>query len=1049
MLKYPRNISVERLQNYLSLDGQFADVTLASFLKALVSQESVKLAKYSVPGLERISFSEAMKGNYLDTSVGVSLGPTWSTHWFRVDITVPASFAGQRVTLIFDSNSEAMIWSEKGETLCGLTGGSGDTRHVDFDLLEKAQGGEKIRLWIEVAANSMFGEGQITMIGPTNPNVYFTLRTAEIVVFNEDAQSLYWDLDVLLGIAKEMPEDSQLANDALYTANKIVNTIFPSQPETILQAKEIANAFFEERRRNGSFVPHHITAIGNCHIDTAWLWPYDETKRKVARSWSTQCRFLEQFPEYTFAASQTQQFEWTEQLYPELFQRIQKLTKEGRFIPIGGTWVEMDCNIPSGEAFCRQFLYGQSYLKEKFGFYSSVFWLPDTFGYASQLPQIVRAAGLKYFFTQKLSWNNINKFPHTSFYWKGLDGTSVLTHFSPADTYTAQASVKDLTFMVKNNKDKRFSNKSLLLYGNGDGGGGPLRPMLERIKRFRNVEDLPAGVSFGNPEVFYDELEKSSRELNTWQGELYFELHRGTYTSHGLVKKYNRKCEFLLREVEMLWSLAIAQKLTPFASYPKQELDRIWKLLLLNQFHDVLPGSSIHQVYVDAHKFFEDIVRSGTKLKEQATALLVDIDPNAKTCCYFNSTSWTRKNTVVPSAYGSLSADLQATAEANAGVGVVQEIRPLSFRVVSQSEFFNAKGLDPVTVESDSATFTVDNGIIKVVLDRHGRILEYFDHANNRPIVPEGSMANVFRFYEDIPLFWDAWDVEIYHLEKGFDAAVGALQVVETGPLRVVLKVVHPLSAASTLDQRIIVNAGSSQVVFENDLFWNENRKILKVEFPVAIQNDNATFETQYGFLQRPTHSNSSWDMAKFEVCAHKFVDLSEYGYGVALLNDCKYGFSVRGNVIAMSILRSPKAPDDSADIGRHTFKYALQPHGGSFLDSNVVQKGYEFNIPEIAVPGRLKSPMEEPFFQLDCTNLVIDCVKKAERKDCFVVRLFEAYGGRGSCVLSSAFAIASVCESNILEDGSASTLPLLADQKSFRFAYLPFKLFTFMVSLK
>ena len=271
-------------------------------------------------------------------------------------------------------------------------------------MLEKATGGESIRLWIEVAANGLFGEGQITMIGPTDPNRYFNLKTCELVVFNDLAQSLYWDLEVLLGIAKEMPDTTQLSNDALYIANQIVNTIIVGKPETLHSAKTLAQSFFEARRRKGDFVPHNIIAIGNCHIDTAWLWPYDETKRKVARSWSTQCRFLEQFPQYTFAASQAQQFEWVEQLYPQLFAKIQGLVKQDKFIPIGGTWVEMDCNIPSGESFCRQFLYGQSYFKSKFGFYPKIFWLPDTFGYSSQLPQIIKLAKLEYFFTQKLSW---------------------------------------------------------------------------------------------------------------------------------------------------------------------------------------------------------------------------------------------------------------------------------------------------------------------------------------------------------------------------------------------------------------------------------------------------------------------------------------------------------------------------------------------------------------------------------------------------------------------------------------------------------------------
>jgi alpha-mannosidase len=347
---------------------------------------------------------------------------------------------------------------------------------------------------------------------------------------------------------------------------------------------------------------HEVTAIGNCHIDTAWLWPYDETKRKAARSWATQCGLMDDFPDYIFAASQAQQFEWVEELYPKLFIRIKEKAATGNFVPIGGTWVEMDCNLPSGEALCRQFLYGQRYFESRFGERCKVFWLPDTFGYSAQLPQITHQSGLKYFFTQKLSWNNINTFPNTTFMWKGLDDTAILTHFSPANTYTAWANEDEVVRCVENNKDKEFSNKSLLVYVYGDGGGGPLDHMLERIDRMKNLEGMPTSVKYGSPNDFYEELEKTSKDLVSWKGELYFELHRGTYTTHAAIKKGNRKGELILRSLEILSSLACYKDST--FQNPKSELDRLWKLLLLNQFHDVLPGSSIEIAYEDPLKVY-------------------------------------------------------------------------------------------------------------------------------------------------------------------------------------------------------------------------------------------------------------------------------------------------------------------------------------------------------------------------------------------------------------------------------------------------------------
>ncbi|KAJ3000858.1 Alpha-mannosidase 2C1 [Globomyces sp. JEL0801] len=941
MLKH-RNITVERIQNYLKSD-QFFDVNLQSFLIKQTSEVAVKLAKYSVPGLERIPFNKAMLGNYEPVKVGVQMSPTWSTHWFKVEIVVPTSMKGENVTLLFDPSCEALIWSDHGEPLMGITGGNGGDRHVDFDLIKNAIGGDKINLWIEVAANGMFGYATIsincsagvpTMIGAPDPNRSFTLAKAELVVADELAQALYWDLEVLLGIIKEMPEESQLGRDALYTANQVVNTVRAGDhryltlrliTSTLAAAKSISTAFFATRKKEG-YESHVITATGNCHIDTAWLWPYDETKRKVARSWATQCRFIESYPDYYFAASQAQQFEWLETLYPQLFAKVAKLTQEGRFIPIGGTWVEMDCNMPSGEGLCRQFLYGQNYFKKKFGKKSSVFWLPDTFGYAAQLPQIIKSAGLEYFFTQKLSWNNINKFPHSTFYWKGLDGTQVLTHFSPADTYTAQATVKDVVFAVQNNKDKQYSNQSLLLYGNGDGGGGPLQPMMERIRRVSGVEGLPATVKFGNPEDFYRDLEKTSKDLNVWKGELYFELHRGTYTSQALVKKYNRTSELLLREVEILWSFCLVKD--PSAR---------------NQFHDVLPGSSIEYAYEDVIKFYEDVSKTGNALKLKALEILNIQGLNGKVLNCVNTLGWIRRNEIVAVPAEDPSQFAQITADNN--------------------------GL--VLIQQNEDVFVVENGFIKASFDKHGHLVQLTDIINNRLVSHPDRAANVFKIHEDIPLFWDAWDVEIYHLEKKWDAGVGEIFIEETGPLRVVLRVVHPISENSRLDQRIIINANSPQINFENDIWWNESRKILKVT--------------------------------------------------------------------KLTLTRI---------TGRHTFKYALLPHAGSFLESRVVQAGYEFNVPILNAYGNTMVDLK-PLFQIDQDCLVIDTIKRSEEQltsNYFLIRIYEAYGGRGQATLSCGYKILEAFESNVLED---RVKPIEIKNSSFiSFGYTPFKLISLLVKI-
>ncbi|KAJ3154526.1 Glycoside hydrolase, 38 vacuolar alpha mannosidase [Geranomyces michiganensis] len=1052
-----RDITVNRIQSFLAGNHQFADVGLASALVESRDQDAVSLAVFAVPDGKRIPFSEAVKGNFVAVKVGHILEPVWSTHWFHVKIRVPSAYADKDVDLIFDPSCEGLIYATDGEPLMGITGGRNGDRHVDFRMSKKLLGKEMIELFIEVGCNGMFGAGAggNGSIQPPEAGRKYKLETAELCVNNKLAREVQRDLDVIFGMIQELPKDSQTGCDALYAANAVVNAFRYDDLSTLDECKRISADFLNVRSATG-YAQHIITAVGNCHIDTAWLWPYDETKRKCARSWATQCGFLEEYPEYTFAASQAQQFEWVEQLYPKLFERIKRHVKTGKFIPIGGAWVEMDCNIPSGEALCRQFLYGQRYFEKTFGERNKVFWLPDTFGYSAQLPQIIRESDLKYFFTQKISWNNINKFPHTTFWWTGLDGTSVLTHFSPVDTYTSQATVKDVVFAVQNNKDKSYSNQSLLLYGNGDGGGGPLVPMLERLRRMRCIEGLPAVVNMDPPNAFYEGLEKTSKDLVYWKGELYLEFHRGTYTSHARVKKFNRSSELLLRKIEILSALCVASGATEY-SHPKEELDRLWKLCLLNQFHDVLPGSSIGMVYVDAIKFYEDIASSGAELADAAFRSLMAVTTDSASqaaegtttdSVIFNPLSWTRQSQVIEiplSATMKTGTFHQLSSCGTKGLQVIDAVPAYTIQKCP----FKQTAQGSVSLSRDGDNFVVTNEHLILTLDKHGRILSLIDRAANRESIAPGFAANVLRLYEDVPLYWDAWDVEVYHLEKGWDAGVGTLTKVEDGPIRVVMTVTHPITSTSTLTQKIILCAGSKRIEFENHVNWNENRRILKVEFPVNVANDYATYETQFGFIRRPTHYNTSWDLARFEVCAHKWVDLSECGYGVALLNDSKYGFAVHNNVISMSLLRAPKAPDAECDIGEHTFKYALYPHKQSLAESDVVQAAYEFNVPLIAGIGAGADVEFSPrqFFKIDTANLVLDTVKVAEDGNALVLRLYESCGGRGvaNLAIDSRLKIASAHFCNVLEDIQG---PAKMTNGQLRLPFTPFKIISILLKM-
>ncbi|KAJ2157966.1 Glycoside hydrolase, 38 vacuolar alpha mannosidase, partial [Coemansia sp. RSA 552] len=582
--KHP-GITRSRISNFVNNTSQWKDVNIQGALDDLTlgGEPHVRLEVWSAPGQERPSFAHAVKQEFRPAKAGQSFGPSWTTHWFRVRVKIPAEFAGKPVQFRFDPSCEAMVWSADGEPIMGLTGGNGGERHVEYALTESASAAEPKRLfYVEVACNGLFGVGSWSNHTQTR-QVYYRLASAELVAPNLDAWALFHDMEVISEMAQGLPQESPRSWQALTTGNDIVNVFEQGDPATIARAREIAARFFESESNPSS---HQVYSIGNCHIDTAWLWPFDETRRKTARSWSTQLRLMDQYPEYRFAASQAQQFEWLKEDYPSLFRQIQAKAKTGQFVPIGGTWVEMDCNVPSGESLVRQFLLGQRYFQEHFGETCDVFWLPDTFGYSSQLPQIVRLAEAKYFFTQKLSWNNINKFPNTTFRWVGLDGSHVLAHMAPSETYVGQCRPRQLIDSLKKHKDLAYTNESLYLFGNGDGGGGPLRSMLERMRRMEKTDGLPR-VRQAHPREFYKQVEKNSREIIPWKGELYFELHRGTYTSQSNNKLWNRQSEFLLREVELLGTIASLAHPDSEFKYPADEITRLWKLVCLCQFHDV------------------------------------------------------------------------------------------------------------------------------------------------------------------------------------------------------------------------------------------------------------------------------------------------------------------------------------------------------------------------------------------------------------------------------------------------------------------------------
>ncbi|KIV87793.1 hypothetical protein PV11_03315 [Exophiala sideris] len=1013
-----------RIEGFISQD-QWKGINLQSLLYKK-HPNRVAIEVYSVPDLQRPSFEAATANEFNPTAVGAQFGPAWSTHWFRITIEIPDY--KDKLEFHWDSNSEGMIWTEDGEPIHGLTGGHFQDRRVEFIIPRSWQG--KKTFFVEASMNGMFGCAQcldLSIGGPHHPandiiqppkaDRQFLLETAELVEADQDAWALYWDFLVIADAARTLSSNSWEAQKCLGLANEIMNAFQRDDRSSISTCRLLAERLLKEvpvERKQSTIV----SAIGHCHIDTAWLWPFGETKSKVARSWATQVDLMDRYPEHRFAASQAQQYKWLRADYPSIYENVKRKIKSGQFIPIGGSWVENDTNFPSGESLCRQLIYGQRFFQKEFGITCKVFWLPDTFGYASQLPQLLRLAGMPYFFTQKMSWNNINKFPNSTFNWVGLDNTQVLTHMAPTETYNAQVNAEELQKSVSNHGNLAEDNHSLLLYGNGDGGGGPLAAMLERLDRFQKLSDtvgaIPRVGIINHVDEFFEGIQKRTQggtTLVTWHGELYLEFHRGTYTSQARTKLNNRRAEIMLRELEYLTSMAL---FTKGHDYPKDTLDSMWEDVLLCQFHDVLPGSCIEMVYEDTTVIYEEVMKKGRSIREEALAAL---SADADGLSLLNTLSWPRSEIIKLDDVSRFS-NAQNDNEARGFVAVGSD--GLGTTDLAEVTY------TPVTVYEENGTFILQNDQLRVCIFG-GEIVSMIDQGLSRELLPQGVSGNRMVLFDDQPLYWDAWDVEIHHLEKYQYVKPGKVTIVDKGPLRASVKVEQQISESSWITSIISLDAvldgpsytegfndALSQLQVECECEWREDRKFLKVEFAWDLCNTSADYETQFGIIRRPTHSNTTWDSARFEVVCHKFANVDEFGYGVAILNDSKYGFSTHGRTQRLSLLRSPKAPDAHADMGRQRFKYAILPHRGMLNQSAVVRAGFNFNSPLQVVPRCAKLPA----ISMDgAPNVVLETIKRSEDGTDLVMRAYEAYGGAANATLNVGLNLKSAFKANLLEE--------------------------------
>lgn len=964
-------------------------------------------------------------------------------YWFRAEYTVPKSMDGKTLYLKVATQVDHWDYAKNPQFLLFVNGQMTqgmDLNHQTVMLERCAKEGETYTIDLQGYTGVMFAE------------LTFTMETVEV---DETINEIYYDIVVPLQGFSRMQEDDKVRKDLRTILNNTVNLLDLRTPysEEFYQSIEEAHNYIQKALYEDMSGYEDVIAscIGHTHIDVAWLWTVAQTREKVARSFSTVLKYMDEYPEYKFMSSQPALYQFLKERYPETYEKIKERVKEGRWEPEGGMWVEADCNLTSGESLVRQFLYGKKFFKDEFGIDSRILWLPDVFGYSGALPQIMKKSGIKYFMTTKLAWNQINKVPYDTMMWRGIDGSEIFTHLittlgvgqSEADFFTTYNGMLHPDAILggwHRYQNKDINNDILIAFGYGDGGGGPTREMLETSKRMeKGIRGIPkVRQEFaGN---YFEELEErveGNKSLPVWEGELYFEYHRGTYTSMGRNKRSNRRCEQLLMDAELLEVLT--------GTSEKEEMDKIWRTVLLNQFHDILPGSSIAEVYEVTKKEYAEIESRLAEMIAEKLDLLMDGGQDK--ISVFNTLGFDRNDVV------SLG-DCHAAALTDES-GKIYPVQETAQGAVAYITDIPAKGgktlqlLDTVKEEASRIQIT-ENGIetpfYRISIDENGLFTSIYDKECDREVLKAGEKGNLLRMYEDKPMHYDCWDIDMYYSEKYWDAEkADKIQWTEEGPVRATLEIQRTISN-SVIKQKIHFYADSRRIDFSTWVDWKEHQHLLKVHFPVNIHSDEATFEVQFGNLKRKIHGNTSWDEARFESCGQKWMDISEGHYGVSLLNDCKYGYSAKDSNIALTLIKSGIDPNKTADQEEHVFTYALYPHKEMWSAAGTVQEAYKLNQPAYATRGELKNTGKS-FISTDKDNIIIETVKPAENGDGMIVRLYDCENSLTKATLTFAEGmLESVEECNLMEEKEAD---IEACGNSFTVSVKPYEIKTYRVRLK
>jgi len=1012
---------MERKKIYLERIKRFSDrISIQKYSKSVTLK-----AEYIYDEIDPIPYETALKREYKPISIGEEWGELWGCAWFKFTGVVPESFSGREIGALIDLNGEGCVWKD-GVPWVGLTNKiHWDLRSGKYfvPLFMKAKGGEAVDLLVEAGANGLFGSGQKD----------YRLKQTEIVCVDRNAWKLDLDIKVLIDLLEVLETNSPRKNKIMFGLNEICN--YWNAGKGIEKCLEISAELLSQPANSSSLTAY---SIGHAHLDLAWLWPIRETRRKGGRTFATALKLLEEYPDYKFGASQPQLYEWIKSDYPELYEKIKAAVKDGRWEVQGAMWVEPDMNITSGESLVRQCLYGKKFFRDEFGIDVKNLWLPDVFGYSAALPQILKKCGVDFFMTQKISWNETNIFPHHTFIWQGIDGTRILTHFLPTIDYNLANLPSQLIASEKRYAQNDVSNEFLNLYGIGDGGGGPSRDHIELGLRQQNLEGTPK-FKFSFAEDFFERISRiPENKLPVWAGELYLELHRGTYTTQALIKKYNRQLEQKLHDVEFLGVIA--------GKFPKRKIDRIWKDTLLNQFHDILPGSSINWVYKDANKLSrQNLEKLNVIRKDLLISKFGNSDSGSGKFIIVNTQSWQRREIVQISA---------ADGKYWVGDGISSKIHTSDNGVMDYEVVIPALGYCSLLVEKADNEFPDDftclkgdisyleNDLIKVEIDECGAIISIFDNEEQREVL--SGKANLLQLWEDEPNNWGAWDINHFYRETTPENAQRiSAELVRLSPLAAILKQELKIGSSS-VKQEISLRKDSKLIKIENIVDWKEVHKMLRVSAEVQIQNESASCEIQFGTLKRPTHSNTSWDAAKFEVAGQRFADISQPDYGFALLNNCKYGHYIKGNILDLALLRSPQDTDKEADIHEHTFTFAYYPHEGDLIDSDTLQQAHNLNSDLIIhETAELPEQLRYSYFQTSDNSVKIETVKPAEQGGGLILRLYETLGKSCKISLSAHQNWQKLYETNMLEEDE---LELKDNSAAIELLFEPFEIRTFRI---